>query len=400
MSKALLLSLSLVVSCVSFSALAETKFSLSGDAFVRGYFTNSTGPDGTQAFNHFLRLKMEAKPDESLTLRAGVVLASETLEGDTHTALTSTAVGTPVTGTAIGGTNEDSSGKGNITHLDHAVIEYNAKNGWITSVGRHVVSSPGNFLTSDDRRDRLQVLKFESNGVWAFLYDKRAEGALNNSRDDLDMYSVNYYGKAENLSYALQTAYWSSETNKTLKHVKQVTPQLGGHFFGMDFNLYYTFLAGGDKASFYPDTHHSMAFQLSKDLETVKIYYQAIYTINGGLIASGFDTYSSVINNSPDHSNSLIKLRTIGFGFGRKDADEHLHIIKIAAPLYSKFTASVSGGFGKIYVYALSKLEKDKIVDATLKYTFSNNLNLALLYGKFFGDYKDHAGSLSLNATF
>lgn len=393
MSKALLLALSFI--CLT--AQAETKLNFSGDAYVRGYFLKGTGPDHTQAINQFFRLNLDAKPDEFLTVKAGLVLAAESWEGDTHKAISTS--GTPV-GTAVGGTNEDGAGNGNATHLDHAFIQYN-KDGWITSIGRHAVTSPGSFLTSDDRRDRLQVLKFQGTGVWALVYDKRAEGSLSNNRDDLNMYSLNYYGSAPLFKYALQTGYWQAKAPGafSLDNIKQFTPQLNGQIFGIDYNLYYTILWGG--STLYKNDHHSAALRLTKDLEVLKIDYQSIFTKRGGLIAGGFDSLSSVINNSPDHNQSSIKLRTIGFGLGNKKGDESLHMIKFSKNITTDLSASLAAGYAKILpAFSSTQLEKSTVLDATAKYAFSKNLNIIGAYGKFFGDNKDHAGSLTLNANF
>lgn len=393
MSKMLLVAIALM----GFNAHAETKMVFSGDAYVRGYFINGTGPDKTQAFNQFFRLNVDAKPDDYLTIKTGLVLAAENWEGDNHAKVTN--------GTAIGGTNDDGSGNGNVTHLDHAMIDYN-KDGWITSVGRMPVSSPGNFLTSDDRRDRVQVLKvFTNYHVLAFVYDKRSEGTLSNSRDDLDMYSVNYYGLTPDFKYALQTGWWHSKkfisgaNLVNLDNVKQFTPQLSGSVLGIDYNLYYTILWGG--SAYYKNDHHAAAARLTKNFEVVKIDYEGTFTKRGGLIAGGFDTLSSIINNSPDHNQSSIKMKTIGFGLGVTKKDEYLHMVKISKDFTPEFTASIGGGRAHILTAALGNtIEKNFVLDATAKYAFSKNLNLAGAYGKFFGDNKDHAGSLTLNANF
>ncbi len=389
MSKVLMMAVCLI----SISAHAETKFNFNGDAYVRGYFLNGTGADHTQAFNQFFRLNVDAAADENLTIKTGLVLSSETWQGDTHT------TGTTSGATAVGGTNEDGTGNGNITHLDHAIIEYK-KDGWITSVGRHAVTSPGSFLTSDDRRDRVQVLKVMPNyDLLALVYDKRSEGSLSNSRDDLDMYSINYYGSIPLFKYALQTGYWKSKTPVTLDNIKQFTPQLNGKLLGIEYNAYYTILWGG--SVLYKTDHHSAALRLTKDLEIVKVDYQSVFTKRGGLIAGGFDTLSSIINNNPDHNQSSIKLRNIGQGFGNKTGDEWLHMLKFSKNITTEFSASIGGGYAKVLpTFVSTKIENDTVLDVTAKYTFSKSLNLAAAYGKFFGDNKDHAGSLTLLANF
>lgn len=390
MSKALLLALSFLC----FSAHAETKLNFSGDAFVRGYFLNGTGPNQTQAFNHLFRLNVDAKPDEFLTIKTGVVLAAESWEGDTHKTI-------PTAGTAVGGTNEDGSGNGNAVHLDHAFIEYK-KEGWITSVGRHAVTSPGSFLTSDDRRDRVQVLKIMNNyDLLALIYDKRAEGSLSSDRDDLNMYSVNYYGAIPLFKYALQTGIWRAKVPGafSLDNIKQFTPQLTGQLLGLDYNLYYTILWGG--STIFKNDHHSAALRLSKDLEVLKVDYQSVFTKRGGLIAGGFDTLSSIINNSPDHNQSNIKMRTIGFGLGVTKKDESLHILKLSKLVTPDLSLSIGGGLVRVLTAAAgNNIEKNTVLDATAKYEISKNLNVAGAYGKFFGDNEDHAGSLTVSTLF
>lgn len=396
----------LAVSAFSFSATASepaapTKFNFSGDAYVRGYFKNSTGDQGTQAFAQFFRLNVDAKPDDNMVVKTGLVLAGENWEGDNHK---SVATG----GTAIGGTNDDGTGNGDVTHLDHALIEY-TKNNWITSVGRMAVTSPGSFLTSDDRRDRVQVVKiFENFHALALVYDKRAEGTLTNGKDDLDMYSVNYYGAFSGYKFAFQTGYWQMKGNTTglanlanLDGIKQITPQFEGTLGGVSFNLYYTILWGG--TVLFTDDHHSIALKLTKDFEIFKVEAQSMLTRNGGLIAGGYDSLSSVINNSPDHNQSLIQLRRIGLGLGSKNVDEHFSAVRFSKLVADDLTVGLGAGLGQMYATTIpgpSQKENNTVVDATARYNISKNLALTGLYGHFFGDFKDHAGSLTLSAVF
>ena len=387
----------------AFSAHAETKYLFNGDAYVRSYFKNSTGQRGSQAFNQFFRLNTQIKPDENLTLKVGAVLASDTWEGDNHKGITT---GTTATGgTAIGGTNDDGFGNGNVTHLDHAVIEY-TKNNYVAAVGRISVTTPGGFVTADDRRDRILVAKFfENYDMLAFAYDKRAEGSVTNKYDDVDMWTLNYYGNINTYKYALQTAYWKSKrySNTTsafnsanLDNIKQLSPHFMGNVAGLDLSAYYTLLFGGK--ALYTNDHHAAAVKIAKDLEFLKVELQTMWSKDGGLIAGGFDSLSSIVNNSPDHNQSSIKLRTIGFGLGAKKADETLHMVRLSKVFAEDLTFTLGGGYGRFYNAGV--IEDNTLVDSTAKYAVSNNLSLDLNYGRFFGDFKDHAGSLTVKAKF
>lgn len=410
MKKTMLIALSLLCSV----AMAETKLNFSGDAYVRFYNINAhnVGSTTTQAFSQFFRLNVDAKPDEHLTVKTGLVLSGDNWNGDSSKPVS--LGGTSIGGASIGGTNDNGSGNGSIVHLDHAVLEY-SNEGWITSVGRLAVSSPGNFLTSDDRRDRVQVVKiFPSYDVLALVYDKRAAGTITDKKDDLDMYSVNYYGSWNQFKYALQTGYWVNKKFNSLgsnlyngvvnlDNIKQITPQLSTTVLGVNADLYYTILWGG--SAYYKNDHHAWALKLSKDLEVVNVEHETVVTRNGGLVAGGFDTLSSIINNSMDHNVSQINLRNIGFGLGDKDADEYLSMLKFSKKLTNELTVSLGAGYAKLYVWSAQGLftartEKNTIVDATAKYDFSKALALNAKYGKFFGDNKDHAGSLTLSANF
>ncbi len=66
--------LCLLVVLFAFNTHAETKLTYSGDAYVRGYFKNSSGPSGNQGFNQFFRFNVNAKPDENLSIKVGAIL--------------------------------------------------------------------------------------------------------------------------------------------------------------------------------------------------------------------------------------------------------------------------------------------------------------------------------------
>jgi hypothetical protein len=384
----------LILFC-SANIFSATTLDFSGDAYVKGYFKNSTGPDGTSAFNQLIRLNFEAKPDEHLKIKTGLVLSSNSWEGDNHSSIANS-------GTAIGGTNDNTVGNSYVNHLDYGLIEY-SKNGWITSLGRQKVTSPGSFLTSDDRRDRIQVLKFFSpTEVLAIVYDKRFEGKLNDSRDDLDMYSLNYYGSYNQFKYALQSGYWYSKKFNAsgltqpgivnLNKVKQFTPQLSFEFQKINFDFYYTLLWGG--ADYYKSEHHSFAVKLTKEFDSFKGEYESTLTKHGGLVASGFDTLSSVINSNPDHNQSSIALKRIGLGSGNNSVNESLHMLRFTKLLMPELQITFGTGFAKI------DQQKLVVLDTTLRYEINKNFSVQSKYGKFLKDNKDHAGSLGVFATF
>jgi hypothetical protein len=209
------------------------------------------------------------------------------------------------------------------------------------------------------------------------------------------------------MKYAIQTGYWTARkynaatsgfNGVNLDNVKQFSPQLEGSLAGIDLNFYYTLLWGG--SAYYKKEHHAAALKLAHDFDIFKVEFQSMATLDGGLIAGGFDSLSSVVNNSPDHNQSSIKLRTIGFGLGNKEADDQLHMLRFSKVFSQEFSATIGGGYGVFYNTTSKKDEKNTLADATARYNFSQFLSLSVAYGRFFGDYEQHAGSLTLKALF
>jgi len=88
------------------------------------------------------------------------------------------------------------------------------------------------------------------------------------------------------------------------------------------------------------------------------------------------------------------------FGFGSKNIDEHFSAIRFSKQLNEDLTVGIGGGLGKMYASFLSPKENNSVVDVTARCNISKNLSLTGLYGHFFGDFEDHAGSLTLSALF
>jgi hypothetical protein len=367
------------------------QLTLSGDGFVRAVTKNRTGDTGDSSFNSYLRLKSAIKADEFVTVKFGAIYNSSTAQGDVRSATGSTS------GTHHFGNNEN-------IRLDYAHFDY-FKGEYFVSVGRQAVTSPGSFLTSDERRDRLAVAKFIGQDVLVVLYDKRAEGFPTNGRDDLDMYSVNYYGKKENLSYALQTGWFLQKQGNTtgtlkLRDVKQFTPQLTYFADSFAVDTYYTLVGNGTGDAVYQDWHHSMALKFTKDFPIVKFEALAALTLDGGLIASGFDTLSSVVNNNSFNYMSNTELAYIGLASGAKKADETLFMTKFSRELVNDLEGSF--GFGHLRNYSTTKglLLNNSVVDVSLKYKVTKATHAKLNFGQLFGDTDRLASSLTYYVNF
>lgn len=380
---ALFISLALVQ-----TAKAQSQISFSGDGFVRGYSKDRTGDNADSGFNQYLRLKTTIKADESVNVKLGAVYSSATLQGDFRT-----------TGTS--GTHHLTSEN---VRLDFAHFEY-IKDKYFVSVGRQVVTSRGGFLTSDDRRDRIAVARFIDQDVVVFIYDKRAEGTLTTALDDLDMYSVNYYGKKDKWLYAFQTAFFNQKKATTtnvlkLRDVVQVTPELT--FVGDTYSIdgYYTYVGLGTGDAIYKDNHHALALKYTQNFPILKFEAQAIATLDGGLVASGFDTLSSVINSSAFNYQSNINLLNIGLASGAKKADESVFMTRFTKTVWTDLDLNLGAGHARTYSSTRTRVLNNSVLDAGLRYQVSKASFAKLNFGQLFGDTDRLATNLTYFVNF
>lgn len=387
MRKAWLLTSILFASTI-LAAQAAEQVTFSGDAFVRGYSKERTGDNADSSFNQFLRLKTTIKADENVNVKLGAIYSSSTMNGDFRTT----------------GTNGAHHLTSENIRLDFAHIEY-IKDKYFVSVGRQVVSSRGGFLTSDDRRDRLAIARFIDQDVLVFLYDKRAEGTLTTALDDLDMYSLNYYGKKDQWLYAIQTAYFNQKKPTTtnllkLRDVIQVTPEVT--FVGDNYSIdgYYSYVGQGTGDAIYKDNHHALALKYTLNLPILKFEAQATATQDGGLVASGFDTLSSVINNSAFNYQSNINLVNIGLASGAKKADETVLMTRFTKTVWTDLDLNLGGGHARTYSTARGQLINNTVLDAGLRYQVSKASYARWNFGQLFGDTDRLATSLTYFVNF
>jgi hypothetical protein len=84
---------------------------------------------------------------------------------------------------------------------------------------------------------------------------------------------------------------------------------------------------------------------LGADVGMFELKAQYVGTWDGGLISSGFDTYSSMINSSPESTANPTSLYRMGGGLGRQGFDESLYIGSVAMNVTEKFALRGAVGF-------------------------------------------------------
>ncbi len=371
-----------------------------GDYTWSGFRTDTSSAEGTASYNtgytQLMRLKGALKNDDGVSLNFRVKLSDNVQQGDSHTGADAGVAGTP--GVATGDSTD-------IVALDYGYVQFPLA-GWTFRVGRQTANWGFNFTSSDDRRDRiLAIRKFGGVTVFA-LTDKRQEGSLSNELDDGDQYSLAAVGVNGGWLWGVLGGYYYGDSDGTyaLRGVKLVSAFAKGKAGPIDLTGTINILGGGDDGALFESTAVSEFVRVGWGTGPVKIEGQIVGVQKGGLIATGFDTFSSMINNSPDNSMSNTTVTSIGRGFGVTDVtdglSEYLGAARVTGKVGDKVTLMAAAGD---YIYrndsdnaALGQAEFNRyFADLQAHYQVTSTLKTWATLGYLSGDdsAKDSAGN-------
>ncbi|KAB7622999.1 hypothetical protein [Alkalilimnicola sp. S0819] len=307
---------------------AQAEVDFGGDFDVRGYSvqTGDSPRERTQGYDQRIRVRAHFKNDDGIQVHTRLVLSDRNWTGD------------GIAGPAGPYTN---TGRDTVS-LDYGFVQIPMLGG-IVRVGRQEANWNNHLLTSDDRRDRISFIKPMGGTTLVLLTDKRVEGALGNTQDDGDLYAAAAVGSAGGLSWGALLAYFDGhEDTAWLHEVMAFSPWVSGTVGPVTLTGGFNLLWGGDKGQFFGDTpgftdDGSLSAYLrgALDVGPVKVEAQYVGTRDGGLVGGGFDTFSSLINNSPDNNQSATSVYAIG-GLGQEDVDRDVIALRVTGNVTDK----------------------------------------------------------------
>ncbi len=372
-----------------------------GDAYVRGYSTydkSNGGETKTQGFAQLLRVKLDITTKDRIRLSTRATLSGDKWNGDP-------AVNAP-TGTNSDNDSVNGNG-GNPVRLDYGFIEVPFKNGWIARAGRQTANFSDCFNTCDDRRDRLMLMKAYGNYVPVVLYDKRREGSTTSDDDDSDMYAAALFHLHQVHEWALLYAYFDNSTSGyMLGGVHNFSPYY--KYKGERFKALavWNWLGAGEKGSWYHNENsHSFALKGEYIInDSFDVGFQTVQSINGGLIAGGYDTFSFVVNNSPEYNqsnNRLVSIGGLGTLTGGDKDDESLYIGRVRY-FNKKLTASVAVGKATEYnAFATGQKKNDLMIyDMQLVYQYAKSTSFKAGYALIRDDKKMDSALFQVTTNF
>lgn len=379
MLRMIFLSLALI-SQISY-AQNNIETSLGVDGYVR--HTNREIAPGVQdeGFSHLIRLRADLTNQDKVSVKTRTIVSGQKWQGDYHSAYTT------------GKSNDDALSRGSEgVQLDYAFLELPVE-GWLFRGGRQEAAWGNCFTNCDDRRDRLFLLAPWKPVTTIFIYDKR--NALNNEGD---MYAVAFLKRKDAWNAGLLIAGWTDKSDSyILKSVVNIAPTFGIKTEDWYFDTVWNYLGQGDESiSMYPENHHSFYLQAGHRFGSSMIEAQSVTVIDGGLISEGFETFSSVVNSSPSHNKSAIRMKTIGGIFSlsgaKKNEDSELNMIRISYNFSDKLNAKLAGGHFSQY-----DGKNDTVLDVKLSYQVNSAVTFDAKFGRLMGDTNLSATSVGLN---
>ena len=195
--------------------------------------------------------------------------------------------------------------------LDYGYVSLPLAGGML-NVGRQTSNwNPMGLTTTDDRRDRISYVRPLGGGhTGIFAYDRRQASDPTNRATDGNQPFIAFLGPlAEGVQYGFLVATWDGGSSGAdgagyvLNGATLVSPYIEGQAGDLNYGVGMHYL--GDGRNLYTeDTFAGYVhggFQMTPEF---KLEGQVFHAADGALVANGYDSYSSLINNSPDHDVS------------------------------------------------------------------------------------------------
>ncbi len=302
---------------VGTASAVEVEFG--GDVDVRGYATRDGGSNEVRSgFDQRVRLLSIIDAGDGVQLHARMNLFNDRFQGD--------ASGEPGAGPDERPFTASNRGHRSV-ELDYGFLRVPTAIG-VFQVGRQISNWNFDFTTSDARRDRLSYVTQVGEVTIAASYDRRA-APLGTARElDGNQFNLAFLGNPwQNARSGIVFAYeeaGGSGASRTAAEtgedafilrgllfaspwvqgtVGDTTYTVGGHYLGNTRTTLYS----GDTYGGFVRLEHQVT-------PAFAIEGQVAANLRGGFVASGFDTFSSLIHGSPEHNRTRTQIGGPLFG--------------------------------------------------------------------------------------
>jgi hypothetical protein len=314
-----------------------------GEYSATGYVTETTATTENAGFYQTLKVKPTFKLDNNISLVTSITLYEANWLGDHRLA---------------GGAGSNAGDGSENISLDLGYLQMPLAGGTLR-VGRQEANWGHNLTITEDGRDRVLYMKRIGGVTTLAVYDKRQEGAINDDGDqDGDMYAVGAIGMASGWMWGILADYWDGKApydyagttpalnpgGYVLEDLLGIHPFISGKAGPVGIKAAANYLTGnGDGLGLWSNDSLSMFVRAEMEMGALKLEGQVLYVMDGGLVDTGFDTFSSMISNAPRNTRNVMNLRNMG-GLGGDDDDQTL--VAVRATFAMNDSLKLIGAFG------------------------------------------------------
>ncbi|KXX66418.1 hypothetical protein [Marichromatium gracile] len=368
------------------------EYDFSGDFDVRTFNRDPGVGDTQSGFEQRLRLRGSLTLDDRVSLHAGVNLTNDTWRGDESAKAVEDEE--PFT---IGRTHRT-------VTFDYGYVELPFDD-WKLRVGRQIANWNFDMTVSDDRRDRIMLLGPVGEDITFILGgDQRQNTTYDDRLDDGYLVFSGFVGKTAGWSWGALLGHYIGDDERAFDGSYQpgyfytprsgtlVSPWAQGRLGPVEITTGAHYLGGGD-AIFTNNTFAGFlrgGYQATPEL---LFEAQGFFNLGGSLIEPGFDSFSSLIHNSPRHDASATRIPALdltGVGKGDRelggidqDFDRYLLALRGSYSPTDKWRLQLAGGWVRYDGLTRDLDEAEDVVfgDVQLSYQVTRSTRIWGSYG-------------------
>ncbi len=244
------------------------------------------------------------------------------------------------------------------TQLDYGFVQMPMGPGTFR-VGRQISSWNNDFTAADDRRDRIGYVTRVAGQIVSLSYDRRQAGDETNRATDGNQFNFAVLGGIGDTgwNYGVLFTTWdagasgadASDAGYSIRGAKLFAPYVTGSAGPVDLMIGGHYFGDSRGAAFTEDTFGAYVRAGMEATDTIRLEGQVVYTDGGTLVAGGFDSFSSLIHNSPDHDASSTRVNGLNLGGAGQEANEDdtttLAAVRAKLALTPEFTLTPALGW-------------------------------------------------------
>lgn len=371
-----------------------------GEYSATGFYTESKASAAGTAepnagFYQAIKVKPTFQLDDNITLITSINLYQNYWLGDRRTGPGQTGAGS---------TTGD--GKDNIS-LEMGYLQMPLAGGTLR-VGRQLANWGFGLTTTNDGRDRVTYLKRIGNITGLAVYDKRQEGAIDKNDQDGDMLALAAIGMAGGFQWGVLVDYWDGDSKAVGGYVLEdlwgIHPYISGKAGPVGIKAAANVMFGNDKTNgfgYWENDNVALFVRADMDFGPVFVEGQILYVQDGGLVDTGFDTFSNLIGNASRNDFNPMRIGSAAMGgFGTEGDDQMLFAIRATYALNDQF--KLIGAVGQVdmedqykgfYGTAGGLGTNETFFDLGFTYAVNRQVSFFGNYGQIMGDQKKATGN-------